>query len=70
MSQHPDLLAFLLQLSIDTYIDELAFADWWRLNLNDLHLRYNASDEPDSSPAEFTFGIWARGQFRARKVAA
>lgn len=66
----PGLRAFNAKLFCITRIDELMFSQWLRLHLNDLRLGFHRSDEPDSSPAEWTFGIWARQQFLARRVAA
>ena len=56
---------FNAKLYIDTYIDALMFSMWLRLHLNDLRYRFHRSDEPDSSLAEWTFGIWARQEFLA-----
>lgn len=64
----PAFMLLLLRLSIDTYVNELEYAEWLRLHLGDLRLRFHRSDEPDSSRAEHTFFIWARREFLAEQM--
>lgn len=69
-TMHPALRAFNAKLYCTTRIDELMFSQWLRLHLLDLRIGFHRSAEPDSTPVEWTFGIWARLQFLGRRVAA
>lgn len=64
------LVAYLVQFSVATHVDPIAFADWIRANLNDLRGRFEQCEEPTDTDrrVENTQGIWLRFQFKARMV--
>lgn len=66
----PAFMLLLLRLSIDTFVPEIEFGEWLKQNLLDLRAGFHLCGEPNSTQVEWTFGIWARQQFLARKVTA
>ena len=66
---HPDFTLFRLTLSLQTCIGETRYQRWKAANLDELQAQFCRTDEPNSSPVENTFDVWARTQFREGMLA-